>query len=62
MASLWKTESDFQIAVETLESAPKVVVRASRSLARMHPAGARERDAPATAGETPAPHPFCESQ
>jgi hypothetical protein len=31
------------------------VVRASRPLWHGHPARARERDAPATAGETPAP-------
>ncbi|MGC9996059.1 MAG: hypothetical protein ABSE79_12105 [Terriglobia bacterium] len=31
------------------------VARASRPLWHGHPARARERDAPATAGETPAP-------
>ena len=34
---------------------PEIVVRASRPLSRGHLARARERDAPATAGGTPAP-------
>ena len=39
------------------KTALRIVVRASRPLSRGHPARERERDAPATAGETPAPHP-----
>jgi hypothetical protein len=51
-----------QVGWSTLPSigwraALKIVARASRPLSRGHPARARERDAPATAGETPAPHP-----
>jgi hypothetical protein len=38
-------------------AALKIVARASRPLSRGHLARAQERDAPATAGETPTPHP-----
>ena len=37
-----------------LPSASKIVARASRPLWHGHPARARERDAPAVGGETPA--------
>jgi hypothetical protein len=42
---------------QEVRSSLKIVARASRPLSPGHPARARERDAPATAGETPAPHP-----
>ena len=42
---------------EESRTALKIVVRASRPLSRGHLARVRERDAPATAGETPAPRP-----
>jgi len=53
------------LSIRFIETALKIVARASRPLSRGHSfaplrtgsARARERDAPATAGETPAPPP-----